>query len=146
MKSSIRKLREKLEDTLKIYDFNAIVIGADAQEFLQNNYFFTEQIENIHNLNQVQVEKSELLIIVGHPNLNLVERIKGIHALMKSKETKLIHISGGLSQKLQEKSYFVCEELSEHLPIDLTITKYPLNTTEIIQHIRKCMRDEEVIK
>ena len=138
--SFIEKIKRSFEDYTGVVDFESVYIGNDTFQNLYTNYEYTNFIENFISGSVGEVFQPDTIFIVGSLNLNQKEKLKKMYDSLKGKRKYVIHLRGSIRDQLASKSYFIEEELSDILPVDLTYSKYPYDLEEITKLVTELKR------
>lgn len=136
-----KKLKYKLEDFSGFHHFNIYLLGPDVESLFQNSYFFSQFYENFSEVNDSDMVDCNIVVLVGIPNMNQVKELKELYEGLDIKKRKLIYIKSGLKSHLVEKSYFLCSELNEHIPVDKVYSESPIDLKKINQLIINTVRE-----
>lgn len=118
-----------------------IYFGSENGMGLLNHFNGADHLEVLGlGKNYFSSQKHNCLIIYGHINLNQLQLLKEFTSKNKSYLDLIIHIRGPLQNKLQVQSYFLCENLSDYIDVNLTYSKHPLDIEELCNMIEDIQR------
>lgn len=140
-KSYLEKLILKLNLVVGRLGIKPVYFGVDNSTGVLNHYNGSDHLDALgFRQNYFSSQKHDCLIIYGHINLNQIQLLKKV--IEKNKELKnlVVHIRGPLISKLQKKSYFLCNDLSEHLDVDIKYERYPVDLERLCDEIREVQR------
>jgi hypothetical protein len=117
---------------------NAIYIGNGGETLINSHFDFTNHVEDVLRQPTIgDISDLDTIIIVGNLNLNQVNKLKKIYDELGGTKKYVIQVRGGLSDDEMSRAYFICNNLEEHISIDLKYNRYPLDMDELFTQIKE---------
>ena len=140
-KSYLEKLILKLNLSVGRLGIKPVYFGAENSTGILNHYNGSDHLEAMgFRQNYFSSQKHDCLIIYGHINLNQVQLLKSVVKNNKDLANLVVHIRGPLRNQLQEKSYFLCQDLSKYIEVDIDYTRYPVDLEQLCKEIMQVQR------
>lgn len=139
--SYLEKLVLKLSLSIGNMGLKPLFFGAENSTGILNHYNGSDHLDSFGlGKNYFSSKNHDSLVIYGHVNLNQLQILKQTCEENKEFINLIVHIRGPLNNKLQSESYFLCNKLEDHLSVDVSYTKFPVDLEDLCFKIRKVQR------